>query len=380
LTDSRFGSSNPLASPIYPSAVYRIADLDAVDRISNGQEPGFIYARDGHPNERMLAAKLAELEGGSWAAVTASGMAAIAAACVSNVKAGDRIIASNKLYGRTSQLLKQPLTQFNVTAEFVDCSDLEQVRAAFAKPAKLLIVETISNPLLRVSGVPGLAEIAHRHGCLLLVDNTFASPVLFRPLEHGADLVMESLTKMIGGHSDVTLGLLCGTDPELFPRVSQSISVWGSTAPPYECWLTERSLPTLDLRMRAATSNAASLAADLAEHPAIERVVYPGLASHADFELAKRLLPGGCGNMMAIELKGNGREAVNRFMRQATGIPFCPSLGDVRTTCSHPASTSHRYESPEEKRKQGITDGLLRLSIGIEPYELILAEFKKGLG
>lgn len=368
MADPRLGASVPLVPPLYTSAVYRIPDLDALDRISNGEEPGYIYARDGHPNAHRLAEMLGEREGAKWTVIAGSGMSAISAACLALVRAGDRIIASNRLYGRTNQLLKVELAHFGVKTEFVDVNDLDRVRHALKIPAKLLIVETLSNPLLRIADVPALANVAHQQNCKLLVDNTFASPVLFRPLEHGADLVMESLTKMIGGHSDVTLGLLAGNDPELLPLVNQAVSVWGLASSPHECWLTERSLPTLDLRMKAATANAATLARELVSNPALNRVIYPGLPDHPDRELAKKLLPDGCGNMMCIELKAPGREPVNRFMKI---IPFCPSLGDVATTCSHPATTSHRYEPAEEKTRQGITDGLLRLSVGIEGIDVI---------
>jgi len=380
MTDPSLGVSSPLASPIFPSSVYRLPDLDALDRIVEGQEPGFIYARDGHPNARGLESSLAELERGTWAVAAGSGMAAISAACLSILRAGDRIVASDQLYGRTSNLIKDQLPRFGVTSATVDINDLDQVSESLQSPTRLLVVETISNPLLRVANIPELAELAHRHSCLLLVDNTFATPVLFRPLENGADVVMESLGKMIGGHSDITLGALSGRDEALHSGIAAAVSAWGLSPPQLECWLAQRSLPTLELRMRAATANAAQLAQSLQGHSNLARVIYPGLVSHPDHALATKLLPQGCGNILSIELKGSGREAVNRFIQRASGIPFCPSLGDVSTTCSHPATTSHRYHSAEEKKRQGITDELIRLSIGIEPVDQILREIEKGLG
>ena len=379
MVDPLLGASTPLVHPLYASSVYRLADLDALDLISNGAEPGFIYARDAHPNSRLLAEKLTALEGANWSLVCASGMGALSLACLGILKSGDRVIASNQLYGRSSQLLKQELSRFNVSTEFVDVNQLDTVEAAFRQKTSLMIVETISNPLLRVADSPALADIAHRHDCRLLVDNTFATPVLFRPLEQGADLVMESLTKMIGGHSDVTLGVLCGREERLYPELTQKVSIWGLTPSPHECWLTERSISTLRLRMRSATENAAIIARWLVDRQLVKRVIHPVLPDHPDHEIAKRLLADGCGNMLSIELFGDGRESVNRFMRQASGIAFCPSLGDVSTTCSHPATTSHRYVSPEEKSRQGITNGLIRLSIGVEPVETIQCELMKGL-
>jgi cystathionine beta-lyase/cystathionine gamma-synthase len=236
----------------------------------------------------------------------------------------------------------------------------------------------MSNPLLRLVDVEALARLAHERGCLLVVDNTFATPVLTRPLELGADLVMESLTKMIGGHSDVTLGAVCGRNPDHLPQLAQVMSIWGLASNPFDCWLAARGLATLPLRMRAASVNAAALADWLARQPGVTAVIYPGRPDHPDHTLAVRLLQGGCGNMLCFELAG-GREAVNRFLRLAPGVPFSPSLGNTTTTCSHPSSTSHRYVSPAEKRRQGIGDGLIRLSVGVEDLGQIQCEFAKGL-
>lgn len=371
------GRSTPLVPPLYQSSVYTLPDLDALDQIMNAEQPGFIYARDSHPNARHLADELAALEGGTWGVICGSGMAAITAAVLAAIGQGDRVIASNRLYGRTTQLFGQELTRFGVQPIFVDTNDLSQVREVLATPAKILFVETVSNPLLRVVDIPALAKLARERGCLLVVDNTFATPILTRPLEMGADLVMESLTKMIGGHSDVTLGALCGRGDGL-QQLSQVVSVWGLAANPFDCWLAARGLATLPLRMRAASTNAAALADWLAGQHGVLRVLYPGRADHADHALAQRTLAGGFGNMLCFELEG-GRDAVNRFLRQARGIVFSPSLGNTTTTCSHPASTSHRYVSPAEKRRQGIGEGLVRLSVGVEDLGVIQEEMAKGL-
>jgi cystathionine beta-lyase/cystathionine gamma-synthase len=378
MSDSPLGESTPLVPPLYQSSVYTLPDLDALDRITNQEAPGFIYARDGHPNARRLAEQLAAAEGAAWAAVCGSGMAAISAILLAVLKQGDRLVASNRLYGRTTQLLDGELGRFGVKTTFVDSGDLDAVRAALAEPAKVLFVETMSNPLLRLVDVAALAELARERRCLLIVDNTFATPALTRPLDLGAEVVMESLTKMISGHSDVTLGMVGGKG-DLLQQVSATVSIWGLAANPFDCWLAERGLATLPLRMRAASENAAALADWLAEQPAVARVVYPGRPDHPDHELARRLLTGGFGNMLCFELHG-GREAVNQFMRRAPGIPFSPSLGHVVTTLSHPATTSHRYVSPAERRRQGIGDGLIRLSVGVESLMQIQAEMLKGLG
>lgn len=378
MTDPMLGPSVPLVPPLYQSSVYNLPDLDALDRVMNGQQAGFIYARDGHPNSKSLADKLAVLESAKWAIVCGSGMAALSAAFLGYVNAGDRVIASNRLYGRTNKLLRQELNRFGVKTTVVDCNDLAAVRSAFAEPARVLFVETMSNPLCRTVDVPALAGIAHQHNAKLVVDNTFATPTLFRPLEHGADLVMESLTKVIGGHSDVTLGVIAGNDPELLPALAQIVSTWGLAANPFDCWLCERGLPTLEMRVRESSRNAKLIADWLAEQPGVSRVIYAGQPDHEDHAIARKLLGDSFGNILCFDLAGS-RDAVNRFMRKATGIPFSPSLGHVGTTLSHPDTTSHRYESPAEKRRQGITDGLIRLSVGIEPFDRIRDEMAKGL-
>jgi cystathionine gamma-synthase len=374
---SALGSSTPLTPPLYPSAVYVLPDLDALDRILDAQESGFIYARDAHPNARRLAAQLAELEGARWALVASSGMAAISAIILANVEHGQRIIASHRLYGRTTQLFQQELPRLGVQTTFVDISDLNAVHTALQTPARLLFVETMSNPLLRLADLPALARLAHEAKCLLVVDNTFATPVLVRPLELGADFVMESATKMIGGHSDVTLGLVCAAN-DMQAELSQVSSIWGFSSSPFDCWMAERGLSTLPLRMKSASANAAALADWLSHQPTVTRVIYPGRSDHPDHELAGRLLHGGFGNMLCFDLAG-GREAVNRFLHQAPEIPFSPSLGHTVTTCSHPATTSHRYVSPAEKERQGITEGLIRLSVGVEDLSLIQSKMANGL-
>jgi cystathionine beta-lyase/cystathionine gamma-synthase len=363
--------------PLFQSSVYTLPDLDALDRIMDAAAPGFIYARDGHPNAQQLGGQIAALEEAAWGVMCSSGMAAISALVLACVSQGDRIVASHRLYGRTTQLFMEELPRRGVETVLVDTNDLEEVRLALQKPAQILFVETMSNPLLRVADLESLASLAEERRCRLVVDNTFATPVLCRPLDLGADLVMESLTKMIGGHSDVTLGVVCGRD-DLLPDILRMVSVWGLAANPFDCWLAARGLSTLSLRLRAASANAAVLAEWLLKQPGVIRVVYPGRTDHPDNALARRLLDECFGNILCFELEG-GRNAVNRFMRRAKGIPFSPSFGNVTTTCSHPATTSHRYTTPAEKRRQGITDGLIRLSVGIEDLEHLQAEMTRGL-
>lgn len=376
---SPFGAGRPIAPPLVPASVYAIPDLDTLDRIVEGREPGFIYARDNHPNAQELAERLTYWEAAEWGLVTASGMGAISAAIAAVVRQGDRVLASDKLYGRSAQFLSQELGRFGVAVTYVDTCNLRDVERGLKVRPRVMLVETMSNPTLRIADIPALAEACRVVDCALMVDNTFATPVLCRPLEHGADLVMESLTKLIGGHSDLTLGFVAGRSPELKSQISMVATVWGMAGSAFDCWLGLRSLPTLELRVRAATANAKAVANWLVGRSGVSRVLYPGLPDHPDVVLVNRLFPEGPGNMIALELDG-GRSAVNRLLRRAPGIPFSPSLGHTRTTLSHPASTSHRYVEAAERRQHGITDGLVRLSVGIEPIDMITEELTRGLG
>ena len=371
------GRSTPLVSPLYQSAVYTLPDLDALDEIMNSGQPGFIYIRDGHPNSRLLAEQLTALEVAEWSIITASGMAAITAIMLGTLQQGDRVVASNRLYGKTSSLLKTELSRYGVQSTFVDVGDLDQVRAALQQPAKLLFTETLSNPLLRVSDLEALAQLAHQHGCLFAVDNTFATPVLTRPLEMGADLVMESLTKMIGGHSDVMLGSISGCG-ELGTVLAPIVSTWGLAPNPFDCWLATRGLATLDLRMRQASANAALLA---------------GLACGTAGRQARHLSgsirsprPSNGPARPPGRLEQHGRTRGDRrarggepFPARRAGDSLQPLAAHTSTTCSHPGTTSHRYVSPAEKRRQGIGDGLIRLSVGFEDVEQTKQEFARGL-
>lgn len=377
----QFGPSTPLAPAFIPSSVYSLPDLDALEAVSTSEQAGFIYARDNHPNAVQLESELTKLESAAGSVVCGNGMAAMAMLAVTVLGDGGRAVVSDRLYGRSTQLFMQELPRFRVPTLAIDTSHLSEVEKTLKQPdstpAKLLVVETISNPLLSIANLPNLVAICREHQVLLLVDNTFATPILCRPIELGADFVLESLTKMMGGHSDITLGSVSVKDSTWLARLRQVRSIWGWMGDPFPCWLALRGLPTLHLRMQAACQNAEKLAGFLKQQKNVTRAIHPSLAQHPDHELAKTLFASSFGNMMCFELQG-GREAVNRFFRQAE-LKFCPSLGDYATTCSHPASTSHRYLEPAKRERQGITDGLIRLSVGIEPWGVLESAFRQGL-
>ncbi|HUY35516.1 MAG TPA: aminotransferase class I/II-fold pyridoxal phosphate-dependent enzyme [Pirellulales bacterium] len=369
--------TQPASPPIYAASVYRCDSPEQAEKLLAGELPGYVYSRDGHPNADLLSGKCRELHGAARAVVCGSGMAALAAAALSQLAAGDHVLVSNQLYGRSSQLLTSEIARLGISGTLVDTCDLTATEAAFTAATRLVVVETITNPLLRVPDLAALAELTHAQGARLLVDNTFASPILCRPLQLGADLVVESLTKIMSGHSDVLLGLLCGRD-DCWGRVPLVLSAWGLSSSPFDCWLAARGLGTLALRIERAAANALAAARFLATRGQVNRVHYPGLPAHPDHHLARRQLGGRFGHMVTFTLAG-GRPAAQRFIAAARRIAFCPSLGDLSTTLSHPASTSHRALSPESREAQGIDEGTIRLSVGIESAEAVLEALGEGL-
>lgn len=371
------GATEPLIPPIYPAAVYRCDDPDQANALLAGEQPGYVYRRDGHPNEQILAEKCRALHRADAAAICGSGMSALAAIFLAQLSAGDHVVLSDALYGRSIQLFSVEARRLGIGATVVDACDLAAIRAAMSAKTRLVLVETISNPLLRVADLAAIAEIAHSAGARLLVDNTFASPVVCRPLEFGADWVMESLTKIINGHSDVLLGLLCGTRAA-WDRLETVISCWGLNSNPFDCWLASRGVGTMALRVERSNDNALAAAEFLSRELPAGAVLYPGLAQHPDHALAERQFLGRFGSIVTFTLPG-GSAAAARFIKGAANIPFSPSLGDLSTTLSHPESTSHRSLSVAERKRLGIDGGTIRLSVGIESPEFVCTAIEEGL-
>ena len=371
-------ASWPVVSPISPSVVYASPDADALDAQYEGRAEGYTYAREGHPNWTILADKLDWMEGtptdSGGGVVTASGMAAVGAAFQAVLKTGDHVVAGNQLYGRTLRLLKDEMPRIGVEVTLADPTDGAAFVAAIRLETRLVLVEVVSNPTLRVADMAPIAAACNEKGVLLAVDNTFTTPRLYRPFEHGADLVIHSVTKMLGGHSDLTLGYVAARERELARRLYEVAVTWGLTPSPFDCWLAERGLNSFEVRFDRAQANAAALADHLAGLEGVEAVLYPGRTDHPDHDRAVALLGGQGGNMVGFRLKG-GRAEVNRFVRAAEHIPFAPTLGDIATTLSHPASSSHRALSPEDRAALGITEGFIRVSVGIEEIGLLKDEF-----
>lgn len=365
------------APPIYPASVYACESTDQAEALLAGNLPGYVYQRDGHPNADMLADKCRRLHGAERAVVASSGMAAVAAVLLSQASAGDHLVVSNQLYGRTIEVLTKESARLGMEHTVVDTCDVDATAAAMRDNTRLVVAETISNPLLQVADIRALSDVAHGRGALLVIDNTFATPAICRPLQWGADVVIESVSKIMNGHSDVMLGLVCGGEA-VWQRVPLVVSAWGLASSPFDCWLASRGLATLHLRVERACSNAQLAAEMLAADPRVERVDYPGLPSHRDRQLAGRQFTGRYGWMLTFHLAG-GRAAADAFLRAARRIPFCPSLGELCTTLSHPQSTSHRSLSDAQRAALGIHGGTIRLSIGTESSDYVLSAIREGL-
>jgi cystathionine gamma-synthase len=370
-------ASIPLTPGIHLANVYVFDDLNQVDNVWEGRQAGYVYGRFGTPNHTILEETLAALEGGEAGLVVSSGMGALSAFLLGGLRSGDHLVAGLDLYGATTTLLREQAARWGIGVTFADATDAASVDAAITDGTRAIMVEAVSNPLLRLADLPGLAAVAKRRGVALLVDSTFTSPALLRPLEHGATAVHHSATKYLSGHGDTTAGVLVGPRSLVDSARAQAVRV-GLNLGPFDAWLTQRGVRTLAVRMERHSTNALELARFLVRRPEVVRVHYPGLADHPQHALARKLLPDGFGGMLSFELAG-GVSAVERMFRELAGngrasgrepvIAFAPSFGDVTTTWTYPARTSHRPLADDERAKLGIGAGLVRLSVGIEAVE-----------
>lgn len=369
--------SRPVSSPLHTSVVYRSTDADELDAQYEGRESGYTYSREGHPNATIVGEKIDWLEGVApeWGAgaVMGSGMGAVSAVLLGLLHKGDHVVAGDQLYGRSLRLMTQDLPRMGFDCTLADPTDARAIEAAIRPETRMIVVEVVSNPTLRVADMAGIAEIAKRRGVLLVVDNTFTTPRAYRPFDHGADIVIHSLTKLLAGHSDAMLGYAVARTPEMNRVIYDAAVTWGMAPSPFDCWLTERGLATFDLRFDRAQATAAKLADALAGVKGVKSVLYPGRPDHPDHNRAGDLLDGRFGNMVSFTLDG-GRDVVNKFLRAAEHIPFAPTLGDVGTTLSHPASSSHRGLTAEARAAIGIEEGFIRTSVGVEDPDQLIGE------
>ena len=371
-------SSTPLVSPIIQSNVYVTKDPSTLDKIYNGELNGYTYAREKHPNAEILARRINILENSKNGFITSSGMSAISAVLFSLCRSGEHVIAGDQLYGRTSRLLQEDLPRLGIKTTFVDTTDYKKVQESITKKTRIVIIELISNPTLRISDIVNISKICKKNKILLVVDNTFTTPLSIKPLDLGADIIIHSITKLLSGHSDVTLGYFSTNHSKIFNRIYDYAVTTGLTPSPFECWLAERGLNTFEIRFHKCQENAEKLAVWLQKRPEVINVIYPKLNNHPDKKIFKTLFNGNSCNMVSFELRGN-RSVANKFAKNANQISFAPTLGDVGTTLSHPASSSHRSLSKAQRKKMGITEGFFRVSVGLEDIEDLKNEFKKGL-
>jgi cystathionine gamma-synthase len=362
---------SPLAPDLSPASVFVYTDLDDYDAVARGERPGHYYGRNSNANRDMLELAVADLEGAEAAVATSSGMAALHGAILALAPRPVTIVATRELYGGSAALLRQDLEPAGYEPLFVDLMDLDATRRAI-QHAGLVIAETITNPLCRVPDLDTIGDMCRERGVPLLVDNTFATPLLCRPLEHHATVVMHSATKYLGGHSDLVAGVIAG-DAKTMGVARTRSSRTGTTLGPFDAWLALRGLRTLDVRMRRHSDNSLALARALRSMRGVTRVYHPLL------EGPNALLPHGSGGMMAFDLDG-GRDAVQAMMRRFELVRFAASLGGVETTISYPEITSHRSLSVEERREVGVGPGTVRVSVGIEDADDIIGDFARALG
>ena len=371
----------PVVSPIHPTVGFLYDSIDDLDAVFATAKEGYVYPRYGSPTVTALEIAVADLEGGEAAHAFASGMAAVHAALLAaGVRAGRRVVAALDVYGATYTLLNQLLTQLGASTTFVDVTNLEEVEAAIeATRPVALMAETISNPLLKVADIPALAQLAHRYDVKLLIDHTFASPYLCSPLAWGTDYVIHSATKFIAGHGDVMAGIVV-TSKENRGILYEINKLVGGVLGPFEAWLTMRGIKTLPLRMRQQCANAQTVAEWLEGQPGVTTVNYPGLPSHPQHALARRLFGDrGFGGMVSFEIAKADQAAAFRFMESLELCLPATTLGDIYTLMLHPATSSHRGLPQEERNRVGISDGLLRLSLGIEDVDDIIADLERAL-
>ncbi|MCS6237943.1 methionine gamma-lyase [Shewanella baltica] len=366
-----------LVTPLYQSATFVFESAQQGGERFAGNEPGYIYTRLGNPTTAELERKMAILEGAEAAAATASGMGAVSAALLANLQMGDHLVASNAVYGCTYALMTNQFARFGIEVSLVDFSSVTEIEAAIKSNTKVIFCETPVNPHLQVFDLAAIATIAKRHQLVSIVDNTFMTPLLQRPLDFGIDLVIHSATKYLNGHGDVIAGIVCGSEEQLHKVKYEILKDIGAVISPHDAWLILRGLKTLDVRLQRHCDSAQRVAEFLAEHPSINRVYYPGLASHQGHKFIGQQMKRG-GGVIAFELAANLEEAM-AFVGYLSLFSIAVSLGDAESLIQHPASMTHSPYTPEARASAGIGDNLLRISIGLEDCDDIIADLSQAL-
>jgi methionine-gamma-lyase len=372
--DTVYGS---VAPPIYQTSTFFFRTPEEGAARFAGTDHGYVYTRMGNPTIAMLERSVAALEEGKTALATASGMAAVSTVFFALLGSGDHVVGSASVYGPSRVVLERDFSRFGVRASMVDTSDPDVLRGAITDRTRVVFIETPANPTLAITDLALAAEIAHDAGALLVVDNTFMSPVLQKPFRFGADIVLHSVTKFLNGHSDVVGGVLVFRDDDLMKKVRKVLHYLGGTMDPHQAWLVSRGIKTLAMRVRQAQSNAQVLAELLAAHPAVAEVRYPGLPGHPQADLIARQMAGP-GSLISFELKG-GIEAGRKVLGAVRLPALAVSLGGVESLIQHPASMTHAAMKAEDRLAAGITDGLVRLAVGCEDRDDLAADLKQAL-
>ncbi len=367
----------PVVPPIYQTSTFKFESVEHGGKLFKGEESGYIYTRMGNPTIEAMENAVAELENGYKSLGCASGMAAIHTALANFLKSGDHVIVSESVYGPTATLIKNVLSRYNIASDFVESANLEKVKAAVKPETKVIYIETPGNPTLETTDLAAVAEIAHENGAVLIVDNTFMSPALQQPFEFGADVIVHSMTKFLNGHADVVAGIIVTKDEETYVSMRKMLNQLGGTIDPFNAFLVHRGLKTLFIRMERHSKNAQKIAEFLEAHPKVEWVRYPGLKSFPYYEVAQKQHKG-TGGMISFELKG-GIEAGASMMNSVKLCQLAVSLGGVESLIQHPATMTHASMGKEAREAAGITDGLVRLSVGIENVDDLIADLEQAL-
>lgn len=370
----KYGSVNV---PIFQSSTFEFESAEEGARCFLGESDGYIYTRLGNPTINVLEKMVAELEGGFGGIGASSGMGAVNVVYMALLSKGDHMISSDAVYGPSRVIMEEHYSRFGVESTFVNTSDVSNIKSAIKPNTRMLYIETPANPTVDITDIKACAEIAKEHGLILVVDNTFSSPYLQRPLELGADVVLHSVTKFINGHTDIVGGIVIAKTKELYKKLRSMMISLGCNMDPHQAYLVIRGLKTLAIRIERAQQNAQKIAEYLEKHPKVEWVRYPGLPSHPQYELAKKQMDGP-GALISFGLKG-GFEAGKTMMNNVQISILAVSLGGVESLIEHPASMTHSKVSPEDKKKAGITDGLVRYSAGIEDIDDLLWDLEQAL-
>jgi methionine-gamma-lyase len=372
--EDALGSAVP---PIYQTSTFRFKNAKHGADCFAGRDSGYIYTRIGNPTINSFEEKLAQLENGYRGIALSSGMAAVSTVYMALLDKDAHMISSSAVYGPTRAVMERDFSRFGVDYTYVDTSDISQIEKAIKPNTKLLYIETPTNPTMVITDLKAVSELAHKHNILVCVDNTFCSPYLQKPLELGADIVLHSITKFINGHADIVGGALIAKDPEVYKKLRQTMVYMGCNMDPHQAYMVNRGLKTLAIRMERSEQSARKVADFLENHPKVEWVKYPGLKSHPQHELAKAQMSG-FGSMISFGLKG-GFAAGETMMNNVHLAMLAVSLGGVESLIQHPASMTHAGLSPESRESAGITDGLVRYSVGIEDYEDIISDIEHAL-